>query len=122
MTVAFFVFATGLKEKPIVIWKSENPRCLRRFDKSILPVDYYSQGKAWMTGDYGVYSEPAKSTPITHKLIHSADDRQCRLLSRLFKLKILQHKGLLSPCKYNSAFGSRYNPELQSSLSYPLLN
>ena len=41
-TVAFFVTAAGKKEKPIVIWKSENPRCLKRFDKSLLPVDYYS--------------------------------------------------------------------------------
>ena len=28
--------------------KSEKPRCLKRFDKSQLPVDYYSQKKAWM--------------------------------------------------------------------------
>lgn len=34
-----------------MIWKSENPRCLRRFDKSLLPVTYFSQAKAWMTGD-----------------------------------------------------------------------
>ena len=26
-TVAFFVTASGKKEKPIVIWKAENPRC-----------------------------------------------------------------------------------------------
>lgn len=49
-TVAFFVTAAGKKEKPIVIWKSENPRCLKRFDKSLLPVDYYSQKSAWMNG------------------------------------------------------------------------
>ena len=42
-TFAFFVTASGKKEKPIMIWKSENPRCLKRFDKSVLPVDYYSQ-------------------------------------------------------------------------------
>ena len=47
-TVAFFVTASGKKEKPIVIWKSANPRCLKRFDKAVLPVDYYSQKKAWM--------------------------------------------------------------------------
>lgn len=40
-----------MKEKPIVIWKSENPRCLKRFDKSSLPVNYFSQKKAWMTGE-----------------------------------------------------------------------
>ena len=51
LTVAFFVNATGKKEKAIVIWKSENPRCLRRFNKLLLPVSYFSQPKAWMTGD-----------------------------------------------------------------------
>ena len=28
LTVAFFVSAAGVTEKPIVIWKSANPRCL----------------------------------------------------------------------------------------------
>lgn len=51
ITVAFFVSAAGVKEKPIVIWKSENPRCMKRFEKSVLPVNYYSQKKSWMTGD-----------------------------------------------------------------------
>ena len=45
------VTATGRKEKPIVLWKAENPRCLRKFDKSLLPVTCFSQAKAWMTGD-----------------------------------------------------------------------
>ena len=49
-TVAFFVTASGKKEKPIVIWNVENPRCLKRFDKTLLPVDYFSQKKAWMDG------------------------------------------------------------------------
>ena len=49
-TVAFFVTASGKKERPVVIWKAENPRCLKRFDKALLPVDYYSQKKAWMDG------------------------------------------------------------------------
>ena len=52
VTVAFFVNAAGGKEgKPIVIWKSDNPRCFKHVDKSHLPVDYYSQPKSWMTGD-----------------------------------------------------------------------
>ena len=51
ITVAFFVSASGVKEKPIVIWKSANPRCLKRFDKSALPVNYFSQKKAWMSGE-----------------------------------------------------------------------
>ena len=39
----------GEKEKPLMIWKSENPRALKGADKSKLPVTYRSQGKAWMT-------------------------------------------------------------------------
>ena len=50
VTVAFFVTAAGNKEKPIFIWKSETPRCLKQFDKSVLPVSYFSQSKAGMTG------------------------------------------------------------------------
>ena len=51
VTIALFVSASGHKEKPVFIWKSENPRCLRGFDKSCLPVSYYSQSKAWMSGE-----------------------------------------------------------------------
>ena len=50
VTVAFFVTAAGNKEKPVFIWESETPRCLKRFDKSVLPVSYFNQSKAWMTG------------------------------------------------------------------------
>ena len=46
VTIALFVSASGHKEKPVFIWRSENPRCLRGFDKSCLPVSYYSQSKA----------------------------------------------------------------------------
>ena len=50
ITVAFFVNGAGEKEdKPIVIWKSEKPRCFKRVDKTQLPVQYHSQPKAWMT-------------------------------------------------------------------------
>ena len=50
ITVALFVTASGKKEKPLLIWKSENPRCLKRFDKSVLPVNIFGQKKVWMTG------------------------------------------------------------------------
>ena len=56
-TVAFFVTASGKKERPVVIWKAENPRCLKRFDKALLPVDYYSQKKrGWMVRSWNQYS------------------------------------------------------------------
>ena len=51
VTIALFVSAAGHKEKPVYIWKAEKPRCLRGFDRSCLPVAYYSQSKAWMSGE-----------------------------------------------------------------------
>ena len=49
--VTFLVNAAGEKETPIFIWQSEKPRCFRGFDKNNLPVKYYHQMKAWMTGE-----------------------------------------------------------------------
>ena len=51
VTVAFFVSASGSKEMPVVIGKSEKPRCFKRVEKSNLPVQYYNQPKAWMSGN-----------------------------------------------------------------------
>ena len=51
VTIAFIVSAQGEKEDPIVIWTSERPRCFRGLDVSSLPVTYFQQKKAWMTGD-----------------------------------------------------------------------
>ena len=48
--MAFTVTAAGTKEKRVVIWKSENPHCFQGVDKSLLPVEYLSQKKAWMMG------------------------------------------------------------------------
>ena len=49
--LCFLVNAAGGKEKPIIIWTSENPRCFKRFNWSLIPVTYHSKKKAWMTGD-----------------------------------------------------------------------
>ena len=50
--IAFLVNASGQSESlPIVIWKSENPRCFKGVNKAKLPVQYYSQQKAWMTSE-----------------------------------------------------------------------
>ena len=51
LTIAFLVNANGEKEQPIVIWNSAHPRCFRGFDQTALPIKYYHQPKAWMTGD-----------------------------------------------------------------------
>ena len=40
LKVAFIVSAAGTKEKPVCTWKSENPCCFKRLDKSVLPVHY----------------------------------------------------------------------------------
>ena len=50
-TIAFFVNAKEEKEVPIVIRKSETLDALVRLKKTDLPVMYYSQPKAWMSGD-----------------------------------------------------------------------
>ena len=52
ITVTFIVNAVGASEaKSIVIWKSNKPRCFKKVNKSQLPVQYFSQNKAWMCGD-----------------------------------------------------------------------
>lgn len=52
VTIAFFVNAAGESESlPVVIWKSQNPRCFKGVKKESLPICYYSQPKSWMTGD-----------------------------------------------------------------------
>ena len=51
VTVAFLVSAAGEKEDPIVIWTSKTPRCFRGVVMDSLPVKYFHQKKAWMTGD-----------------------------------------------------------------------
>ena len=52
ITVTIFVNALGESESPpVVIWKSENPRCFKGVKKSCLPTWYYNQKKSWMTGE-----------------------------------------------------------------------
>ena len=50
VTVALIANAAGGKEAAIVVWKSAKPRCFKGIDATSLPVHYYSQPKAWMTG------------------------------------------------------------------------
>ena len=51
ITVALIANACGGREKAIVIWKSEKPRYFKGIDVNQLPVKYFSQSKAWMTGN-----------------------------------------------------------------------
>ena len=50
-TITFIANAAGEKESAIVIWKAEKPRCFKGVDMSKLPVQYFSQPNAWMTGE-----------------------------------------------------------------------
>ena len=47
----FLVNADDEKEAPIVIWTSATPRCFRGFSISLLPVKYFHQKNAWMSGE-----------------------------------------------------------------------
>ncbi|XP_069107251.1 tigger transposable element-derived protein 4-like [Argopecten irradians] len=50
LTVSFCSSMTGEKEPIVVIGKSANPRCFQKVPASSLPVHYYHNKKAWMTG------------------------------------------------------------------------
>lgn len=50
LTILLCCFADGKFEKPLVIGKSLNPRCFKGCKKDNLPVSWYSNKKAWMTG------------------------------------------------------------------------
>ena len=50
-TIALIANAAGGKESAIVIWKAEKPRCFKGIDVSKLPVTYFNQTNAWMTGE-----------------------------------------------------------------------
>lgn len=49
LTVLLCCFADGTFLKPLVIGKSENPRCFKNIKKQNLPVSWYANKKAWMT-------------------------------------------------------------------------
>ena len=51
ITVVLICNALGEKERAIVIWRAEKPRCFHSVKKEELPVDYFCQKKAWMTGE-----------------------------------------------------------------------
>ena len=50
-TITLVANAAGGKESAIVICKAEKPRCFKSVDMSKLPVQYFSQSNAWMTGE-----------------------------------------------------------------------
>ena len=52
ITVALCASMTGEKLIPLVIAKSNNPRCFKKIKKETLPVTYRANNKAWMTRFY----------------------------------------------------------------------
>ena len=48
ITLLFTCSFTGEKLKPLVIGKSQKPRCFKHVDVDKLPVDYYANKMAWM--------------------------------------------------------------------------
>ena len=58
----FFVTASGEKEKPVVIWKSDNPKCLH---KASLPVSYYNNFDEWQYARSNI--DQTESPPVQLK-------------------------------------------------------
>lgn len=77
------------------IWKAENPRCLRGFDKSCLPVTFYSQSKAWMSGEIHediitkLNRRFIKSNQNVLLLMDNAGCHPQELISRFSNIKII---------------------------------
>ena len=85
-TVTFIVNGVGKSEgKPIIIWKSENPRYFKGINKSELPVEYFSQPKAWMTGE------------ILHKVLAKIDTQLKREGRSVIKFLFMDNAGCHLP-------------------------
>lgn len=92
VTVALIVSAAGTKEKPVVIWKSEKPQCIKCFDKSLLRVNYFSQKKAWMTGGIFDKIESSLYAATNRKVLLLMDNAGCHpedLKTKFSNIKIV---------------------------------
>lgn len=49
LSVLLCAFADGKFEKPLIIGKAVKPRCFKNIDVSMLPCEWHSNKKAWMT-------------------------------------------------------------------------
>ena len=70
----------GYKFKPLVIGKSQNPRCFKNVGKDNLPVIYFANPSAWMTTDilnewfYNYFIPEVKAHYGNRKIILTLDN------------------------------------------------
>ena len=83
LTITFMVNAAGEKESAIVIWKAEKPSCFKGIDISTLPVKYFSQPNAWMTGEIldEVLSKLNRLSLQSRSIVLLMDNAGCHLRS-----------------------------------------
>ena len=96
LTFTFLISAArGSEVKPIVIWKSEKPRCFKGVNKSQLPVLCYSHSKVWMTGgmlDYLLSQINRKLRGNSHSVLTLMNNTGCHLenlIQKYTNIKIL---------------------------------
>ncbi|XP_055371988.1 tigger transposable element-derived protein 6-like [Condylostylus longicornis] len=84
LTLLFICNLTGDYKKVIAIGKPKNPRC---FKNKILPIQYYSQNKAWMVGSIWediLTSLEEEMEKNNRKIILFVDNAGCHKTSRNF--------------------------------------
>ena len=125
VTVALIANASGGKEAAIFVWKSEKPQCFKGIDTTSVPVQYYSQPKAWMTRDILEFV----LSKLNRRL--SAKGRKIALLMgnagchpKDLKDCFSNYRIIISSSEHNihvatSIFG--HYSKLQGSLLYPVL-
>ncbi|XP_045107142.1 tigger transposable element-derived protein 1-like [Portunus trituberculatus] len=67
--------------KPVLIYHSQNPRALKRYDRAFLPVHWYANKKGWMTGK--IFSDYYKNK------LHSELKAYCNKEGIPFKILLL---------------------------------
>ena len=117
-TITLVANAAGGKKCAIVIWKAERPRCFKGVDMSKLPVQYFSQSNAWMTGeilDRVLTKLNHCLSSCLHSIVLLMDNAGCHPHDWIF-----QYTNNFLTSKYDladSGSGAGYNPKFQNPLS-----
>ena len=91
VTVALFVSASGQKEKPVFIWKSETPRCLHGVELAYLLHTTVKVKHAWMSGEI-LESFSLNLIKSNRNILLLMDNAGCHpheLVSKFSNIKIL---------------------------------